>query len=505
MLSRVWRSLIRIGSFFRKELVEIFRQPRLVVTLVLGPFFILLAFGAGLRDEDPPVRTVFVTPEDSALTEQVEQFADAQSERLTVVDVTGDEDAAMRRLRRGDVEMVMIFPEDAAATVRSDQQAEVRLFHDVIDPIETQAIQLFTRTAVDEVNKLVLRELVAEGQSDAEDVQAEVGDARDRVAALREGAQGQDDVSVQRELELLEGDVAALALLLGPTVTMLESVDPSPADPDGATGLQETLSSLTDRTDRLTAQPDSEDLSEQELDGLETDLATLEEGLAEFTALSPGVIVSPFEGTASRVIPGSVNLTDYYAPAVVALLLQHLVVTFVGLSVVREEQLGTTELFRVAPLSTFETLFGKYLAYIAIGAFVAALLAVGLVFGLGLPMHGSWWMVAFILAAVLLASTGLGFVIALLAESDSQAVQYAMMILLASIFFSGFLLSLSRFLPWLSIVSWFLPVTHGIELLRDEMLRGATGDELRMVALGVMAVVLFVAGWMLLRRRLRSS
>ena len=45
----VTRILIRISAFLRKEIVEIMRQPMLVLTLVLGPFLILLFFSFEMR------------------------------------------------------------------------------------------------------------------------------------------------------------------------------------------------------------------------------------------------------------------------------------------------------------------------------------------------------------------------------------------------------------------------------------------------------------------------
>jgi len=42
-----FRGIIRASSFFRKEIFEILRQPRLVATLVMGPFLILLIFDIG--------------------------------------------------------------------------------------------------------------------------------------------------------------------------------------------------------------------------------------------------------------------------------------------------------------------------------------------------------------------------------------------------------------------------------------------------------------------------
>jgi ABC-2 type transport system permease protein len=41
------------------------RQPRLLLTLILGPFLILLLFGIGYRDTARDVRTIFVAAEDN--------------------------------------------------------------------------------------------------------------------------------------------------------------------------------------------------------------------------------------------------------------------------------------------------------------------------------------------------------------------------------------------------------------------------------------------------------
>jgi ABC-2 type transport system permease protein len=50
-MGNFFRGIIRSSSFFRKEIFEILRQPRLVATLVLGPFLILFIFGIGYRSQ----------------------------------------------------------------------------------------------------------------------------------------------------------------------------------------------------------------------------------------------------------------------------------------------------------------------------------------------------------------------------------------------------------------------------------------------------------------------
>ncbi len=54
-MGNFFRGIIRSSSFFRKEIFEILRQPRLVATLVLGPFLILFIFGIGYRDQSSAI------------------------------------------------------------------------------------------------------------------------------------------------------------------------------------------------------------------------------------------------------------------------------------------------------------------------------------------------------------------------------------------------------------------------------------------------------------------
>ena len=48
--------------------------------------------------------------------------------------------------------------------------------------------------------------------------------------------------------------------------------------------------------------------------------------------------------------------------------------------------------------------------------------------------------------------------------------------LLAALFFSGFFLSIDQLSPAARVISWALPATYGIELVRDVTLRGSSLD-----------------------------
>ena len=187
-------------------------------------------------------------------------------------------------------------------------------------------------------------------------------------------------------------------------------------------------------------------------------------------------------------------------PAVIALLLQHFAVTLAGLSIVRERQDGPIELFRASPVSAFQTLVGKFISYLILTLALGAVLTALVVFLLGVPMLGNWGHYALVVFVLLCASLSLGFFVSLSAKTDSQAIQSAMVILLASIFFSGFFLALYRLWGPVQVVSWALPVTYGINLLQSVMLRGQVPNIILLGALILYALVLFLISWWRLGR-----
>lgn len=491
-----WRSAIRTSAFVRKELVETLRQPRMILALVLAPFLILLVFGTGLKDHDPLIATVVVVPGDTGLAAEVERFATEPSWRLQVRAIVEDTGEALDQLERGEVDLVVVFPEDAAATVRSNRRATVDLYHNLVDPIESRALGLATRVAVDRLNQLILNSLVAQAQARSANADERLERAHERLELLRRAAAAGDETSAQAELALLHAELLALSLQL-PAARVLESPQlrgEANAEPTVGATLTDLAQALEELSGGARAEREAFDQIARDLDRLGT-------AITEFQSLSPATLVNPFKGSLRRLGTTQVGLTDFFAPGVIVLLLQHLLVALVGLSVVHDEQLGTTELLRVAPVTIGEVLLGKTLSYLLLSTIVAALLVTLVVAGLGVPLAGSVPVLAAGLAAVLLASVGMGFVIALLARNDGQVVQYAMLVLLASIFLTGFIISLERVVPAVQVVAWLLPATYGMALLRGVMLRGAPLQPLLLLGLVGIAAILLAVSWVLLRRR----
>jgi len=221
--------------------------------------------------------------------------------------------------------------------------------------------------------------------------------------------------------------------------------------------------------------------------------------------LSPQLIAAPTRAKLRNLAPVEPNVVAYFAPAVLALVLQHMGVTLTALSMVRERLSGAMDLFRVAPLRSLEILVGKYLAYAFFNLSIASATCFLLVGVLKVPLLSPPGQVATVVALLSFASLGLGLLISTIVDSERQAVQLSMLVLLASVFFSGFVLPLDQFIEPLRIFAYSLPVTHGIQLLQDFMLRGQTNHDWELGALAGIGFVLFLVTSVTLRRNMAPA
>ena len=259
--------------------------------------------------------------------------------------------------------------------------------------------------------------------------------------------------------------------------------------------------------------PDPQRLRER-ITAVRQDLDELEKVTQQFQTINPLVLAAPFTSEAQNTAPLTPSFTAYYAPGMLMLILQHMAVTLAALSMVRERALGTTELFRVSPVKPSEILAGKHVSFMFLLAVVAALLllmmsnelTIGDVrLSLGVPILGDWLFLVLSLVLVIFASVGLGFFISAISKSESQAVQLSMLILLASVFFSGFFLRVDTIWEPVQAVSYALPVTYGVAALQVVMLRGGTPDTILLLAVTALGLFFTMISYFLLRRELKRG
>lgn len=431
--------LIRISSFLSKEWTEILRQPKLILTLVFGPFLIMFLFGLGYPDQNRPLRTTFVAEDSSSLQGTMKVFTDALSPSIVSQDMENNKELALAKLALNQTDLVILIPKDPFGTVQKNQQAKFIIYHNEVDPFQIAYINSVARIYTDEVNRRVLQTITEQGQQ-------------------------------------------------------------------GAGSVQDNLESAIKKTQTLKqAIPAGDANAATQVNDLEKDLTTVHDQLATFRSLGASILVNPFTVDTTPLSNIQFSPTEFFAPAVIVLLLQHLSITFASLSIVREQRSGIMELFRVAPITAFETLIGKLLSYLLFEILLAGVITALAVWLLKIPMLGLWTNYAIAVVVLLFTSLGVGFLISLISETDTQAVQYSMLLLLASIFFSGFFLDLRLMWQPIKVLAWSLPATYGIRMLQDVMLRGASIPPLVVEGLALIGIGLFIVSWLLLRRRMETQ
>src|SRR5579875_1028879 len=110
------RSLRRIFSFFYQWMAEVFRQPWLMISLIVGPFLILFIFGEGEAIGAPRPRAVIVLPAGQNDVSDLGVTPQDLSQYLQVVATTTDEQQARADLVRGNADLVVVIPSNAAQT-----------------------------------------------------------------------------------------------------------------------------------------------------------------------------------------------------------------------------------------------------------------------------------------------------------------------------------------------------------------------------------------------------
>ena len=437
-MTRIFKFLVRISSFPGKELTEIFRQPKLILTLILGPFLLMFLFGLGYPDQERHLRTTFVISDQNSLRDEIGLLTEAPDSVITNPEIETDKELALAKLALNQTDLVIVVPDAPLNDLQNNEQAEFLIYHNEVDPFQIAYIYSAGKLYVDGVNRRILESVTEQGQNDAG--------------------------SLQNNLESA----------ITKTQTLRKIIPPGNAN-----------------------------AAEQAAE-LEKNLTDIHENINTFRSIGSNVLVKPFTAKFFGLSGFILSPTNFFAPAVIVLLLQHLSITFASLSIVRERRSGIMELFRVSPITAFETLLGKFLSYLIFELVLAGIITALAVWVLKVPMFGNWVDYAYAVSILLFTALGAGFFISLISETDTQAVQYSMLLLLASIFFSGFLLDLRLMWKPITFLAWSLPATYGIRMLQDIMLRGASVPLQVFQGIALIGLALFLVDWLLLKRKMES-
>jgi ABC-2 type transport system permease protein len=163
----------------------------------------------------------------------------------------------------------------------------------------------------------------------------------------------------------------------------------------------------------------------------------------------------------------------YVVPGLVGVILTMTMIMLTSMAIARERERGTLEQLIVSPVRRTELIAGKILPYVAIGYVqMSLILAIGrLVFKV--PISGSIALLYTLASVFIAANLAVGLVFSTLAKTQQQAMQMSFFFMLPNILLSGFMFpfdAMPRPAQW---ISQALPLTHFMRIVRGITLKGA--------------------------------
>lgn len=183
---------------------------------------------------------------------------------------------------------------------------------------------------------------------------------------------------------------------------------------------------------------------------------------------------------------------NFFLPGMVAILLLFVTTMLTAFSVVREKERGTLEQLIVTPVQPLALMLGKIAPYFVLGISELCTILLFMNFVFDVPIHGSALLLVLLSSAYLFVNLTLGILISTKAGSQAEAIQLAMMIMLPSIFLSGYIFPRDNMPLLFYGLSHLVPATYMVNISRGVILRGAGLPELWLDALTLFALGLLV-------------
>ena len=155
-----------------------------------------------------------------------------------------------------------------------------------------------------------------------------------------------------------------------------------------------------------------------------------------------------------------------------------IIMTLIGtlltaLVVAREWERGTMEALMSTTVGIVELVVGKLVPYFVLGMISMAICVVISVWGYGLPLRGSWWLLALVSAVFLLAAVGFGLMISTIFKKQIVASQISITAgFLPAYMLSGFLFEIKSMPFVIQCLTYIIPARYFVQCLQTLFLVG---------------------------------
>lgn len=194
----------------------------------------------------------------------------------------------------------------------------------------------------------------------------------------------------------------------------------------------------------------------------------------------------------------------FMIPGVIGTILFALTSILTATAIVRERERGTIEQLIVTPIRSWELVVGKLVPYVLLALFNAfEILAIG-AYWFKVPVRGDLGLIFLYSSIFLMTSLGIGLLASTLANTQQEAMLTVWMILLPSLFLSGFFFPLEAMPKVLQWISYAMPLRYYLVIIRSLLIKGVGLAALRqeLLALVIFGIAIMSIAAMRFRKRL---
>ncbi|MBI3862537.1 MAG: ABC transporter ATP-binding protein/permease [Planctomycetia bacterium] len=229
------------------------------------------------------------------------------------------------------------------------------------------------------------------------------------------------------------------------------------------------------------------------------------ETLPQVPARDPlGHAAMPIEMRPRLLYNPDLESSHFFVPGLVGIIMQLVTLFLTSFAIVRERELGTLEQLFVTPVGRLGLLLGKLVPYAMVGFVEMLIVLTVMVYVFGVPINGSLGLLLALSTLFLVCALGLGLFVSTLAKTQLQAMQFAFLMMLPSVLLSGFVFPRNEMPAPIYALSYAIPVTYFLEILRGVVLRGADFLDLvpQVVGLAVCTIVILALAVQRFRKQL---
>ena len=164
----------------------------------------------------------------------------------------------------------------------------------------------------------------------------------------------------------------------------------------------------------------------------------------------------------------------FYLPAILALVLMLTTMILPSMAVVREKEIGTLEQLSVTPVRPWQLIAGKLFPFAIIGFVDLILVSLLVVWVFGVPLRGSFALLACLTMLFLANTLGLGLLVSTLVRTQQQAMMTSVFVLMVPmIYLSGLIFPIENMPGPIQHATRAIPLRYYNDIIRGIFLRGS--------------------------------